>query len=239
MNNPNLTVQLFLYIIYCNSFAVFSQSTSADEIYTAYDDLVGLQNTDFYNGPEFIDEYPNAVGDSRYFNLFDFTGSSIEYDGQLYSDVPLEYDIFSDNVISKSNDHLGNFIVKLIPEYISNFTIDEHRFVKLTDPGFDFDGNGFYEVLASGDTFNLYVKHLRNRKELTTDFAVQQSFTNENYFLVQYDGTYHVINSIKDFKKIVPDRYKEIQKFRKDYKPIFKSDIESFMKKLVEYLNGY
>jgi len=231
-------MQLFLCLILFNVTVLFSQSISENKNHNVYDDFVGLENTGFYNGPEFKDEYPNASGISRYFNQNAFANSTVEFDGQLYSKVPLEYDIFSDNVLTRSNDYMSNFIVQLIPTHISSFTINGHDFVKLNDSKLSLDGNGFYEVASIGTPFKLYIKHLRKEKERTVDLAVRHILTSENYYLVKYDGNYHIINSIKDFKAVIPGRYKEVQKFRKDYKSIYKSDRNGFMIKLVEYLNG-
>lgn len=236
MKNFYFGIHLFLSLFLFDSTVSFSQSENENEIHKVYDDLVGIENTKFYNGPEFKDEFPNASGDSRYFNHYSFSDSNIEYGGQLYSNVPLEYDIFSDKVITRSNTYLSNFIVQLIPEYISNFTINDHDFVKLTD--YHMDDIGFYEVVSVGDSFKLYIKHIRKYKKRTVGFTVQHSFTNENYYLVHYNDTYHIINSIKDLKKVVPNRYKEVQKYRKDYKSLYKADINNFMIKLIEYLNG-
>ena len=160
---------------------VFSQSTTDNRNYEVFDEIVGLENTTFFNGPQFKDDYPKAIGDSRYFNQNVFAQSEIEYDGELFSNVPLEYDVFSDNVITRSNDYMNNFIVQLIPSYISRFTINGHNFVKLEDSKFSSDGNGFYEVMSLGKSFELYIKHIRNEKELTVDFAIQYRFTNQNY----------------------------------------------------------
>lgn len=225
-------------VFFLHGAFVFSQSTIHQRTYEVFDEIVGLENTNFFNGPQFKDDYPKAIGDSRYFKQNVFALREIEYDGELFSDVPLEYDIFTDNVITRSNDYMSNFIVQLIPSYISRFTINGHHFVKLDDSKFSSDGNGFYEVTSLGKSFELYIKHLRNKRELTVDFGIQHSFTSQNYYLVQYDGGYHRINSIKGFKGIIPDRYKEVQNFRKDYKSMYKSDRNSFMIKLVEYLNG-
>lgn len=233
-----LYFKLKFLLFFLHGVFVFSQSTIDNRTYEIFDEIVGLENTNFFNGPQFKDEYPKAVGDSRYFNQNVFAPNKIEYDGQWFSNVPLEYDIFSDNVITRSNDHMSNFIVQLIPGYISKFIINGHNFVKLEDSKFSSEGNGFYEVATVGKSFELYIKHFRNIKELTVDFAFQKIFVRKNYYLVHYEGAYHVINSSKDFKKVVSNRYKEVQKFRKDYKSIYKSDRTSFMIKLVEYLNG-
>ncbi|MCM4154027.1 hypothetical protein DHD05_20755 [Arenibacter sp. N53] len=231
---------IFLLFLFFKVVVLFSQSVTNNEIFKAYDDLVGLENAGFFNGPEFKDEYANSSGVSRYFNqnIF-FTDSAIEYNGQLYVNIPLEYDIFSDNVITKSQDYLSNFIVRLIPEYISKFTLEGHNFVKLTDSKLDLVGNGFYEIASIGNQFKLYLKHIRKDKERTLALSVQHSFTNQNYYLLQYEGSHYIISSIKDFKRVVPYRYKEIQKFRKDYKFMYKDDNYNFMIKLIEYLNGY
>lgn len=228
----------FLFFLLHGAF-VFTQATIDDSTYEAFDELIGLENTTFFNGSEFKDEFPNASGDSRYFNLYAFTDGRIEYDGQSYSKVPLEYDIFSDNVITKSNDYLSDFIVTLIPEYVTDFTIKGHHFVKLQAPNLSFEGSGFHEVAVNGKPFALYIKHMRKKKERTTGYTVEHSFSNENHYVVENEDVYTKVNSIKDFKKVVPGRYKEVQKFRKDYRSTYKSDTEGFMIKLIKHLNGF
>jgi hypothetical protein len=228
----------FLFLI-SNSVVLFAQSLRNNEIHRAYDKLVGIENAGFYNGPEFKDEYTNSSGVSRYFNENVFAQNSIEYKGQLYTNVLLEYDIFSDNIITRSDDYLSNFIVRLIPEYISAFSLNGHDFVRLTDTKMDMEGNGFYEIASVGNLFQLYIKHIRKKKERTVDLTVQHSFASQNYFLLQYKGSYNIISSTKDFKKVIPDRYNEVQKFRRDYKTLHKADIDGFMIKLIEYLQGY
>jgi len=229
---------LLLFLFFRVVF-LFSQSLADSEIHKKYDELVGLESAGFYNGPEFKEDYATSSGVSRYFNQNTFDDGIVEYNGQLFAKVPLKYDIFSDNVITKSKDYLGNFIVRLIPEFISKFSIDGHDFVKLTDAKLELSGNGFYEILTVGNQFNLYLKHIRKDKERTVDLSVQHSFTNQNYYLVQYDGIFYPISSIKDFRKVVPVRYNEIQKFRKDYKFMYKANNYGFMIRLIEYLNGY
>ena len=238
MNNIWGGVQLFLCLFIFNSTILFSQSVTEIINHNVYDDLVGLENTGIYNGSEFKDEYPNALGVSRFFNQNSFLNGTIVYDGQLYTKVPLEYDILSDNVLTKSNDYLNNFIVQLIPEHISNFTINGHDFVKLRDSKLSLNDDGFYEIASLGNPFKLYIKHVRSEKERTIDLAVRHILSSENYYIVNHNGAYHTIHSIKDLKQVIPDRYKEIQKFRKDNRSIYRSDMNGFMIQLVEYLNG-
>lgn len=228
----------YLFFLLCGACA-FSQSAIDHKTYKAFDELVGLENTAFFNGPEFKDEFPNAGGDSRYFNLKAFTDSTVEYNGQSYINVPLEYDIFSDNLITRSNDYLSGFIIKLLPEFVSDFTIEGHHFVKLDNLDPKLDDKGFYEVAVNGEPFILYIKHVRSKKERTVGYTVEHSFTKENYYVVQNESVHTVVNSIKDFKEFLPGRYKEVQKFRKDYRSIYKSDVDGFMIKLIEHLNGF
>ena len=148
MNRPFHSVICCLYSSLLISFVSFSQSNSDFKALELYDTLIGQENTGLYNGLEFKAE--NIVGNevSRYFNQNSFVNSTLKYKGQLYAKVPLEYDILTDNVLTRSYDQKSSFVVQLIPEYVTHFTIDGHRFVRLTDARIDFDGNGFYEVAS-------------------------------------------------------------------------------------------
>lgn len=240
MNNFCHKTLLFLSIFLCLGLASYAQSVSVMDniVHHVYDELVSSENTGLYNGPEFKDQFLDSWDNSHmYLNSSVFMNGTLVYNNQLYTGVPLKYDIYGDNVIIRSNDHLSSFQVELIAENISGFTVHNRDFTKLTATGSELEGNGFFEVATLGKVASLYIKHVKKRKRETVDNVLQYSFLEDNHYVFLYNAAYHIIYDLKDFKQVLPDTYKQIRDFKKQNKRLYKTDPDSFMKALIKDLD--
>ena len=227
------------YITFCICLGIVSfcctQSIVDANHLELYDALVGRENTGLFNGPQFKDENLHAWDDSHiYFGSANYVSSNLVYNGQLYIDVPLRYDIFGDNVSIRSSDHLSIFKIRLIPESTAGFSIDDRHFTRLLTTGLALPGHGFFEISFIGDNYALYTKHLKRKKRETVNKVLQYRFVNENYYLLWVNNSYHTIYSIKDFKQIIPDRYMQVRNFRKQNKSLYKNHRDAFMIALIK-----
>lgn len=236
MNIKKLPHSFFICALF--SLTGFSQSNLQHKIYQSYDSMVGLYNTGLYNGTEFDDPFLNTNGTYRYFKNYDFTNGSINYKGQVYVNVPLKYDLLEDNIITYSNDNLSIFYIKLIPEFIDSFSIYGHSFIKLSDIKLGIAGNSFYEVAYLGNKLNLYIKHTKKKKDKALRSGVQYSFSQDDFYIIKHNGKYTTVNSSKEFRKLFPDKAKEIREFYKRFKTLSKSNPNVFMVKLVKFLDS-
>ncbi|MDN3723669.1 hypothetical protein QRD02_04695 [Aequorivita sp. SDUM287046] len=218
--------------------ATFSQNKSHDKIYKTYDKIVGLENTGLFNGTEFTDLFLNTDGSYRYFNGFDYVMGSVTYQGQYYVDVLLKYDLLEDNLLTVSDDNLSIFNVKLIPEFVESFSVHNHNFVRLSTINLGFSGNGFYEIAYLGNTYKLYIKRTKKIKDNALKSGVQYSFSPNDSYILNKDGSHSVIKSERDLRKLLPENEDEINSFYKTYKVLYKSDPDAFMIKLVKFLDG-
>lgn len=233
LNKVHLILSTILFIGYVS----YSQPKSDSSIHNVYDDLVSLENTGLYNGTEFKDQFVNTDGSYRYFNLFNFTEGSIVYNNQFYSNVLLKYDLVEDNIITRSDDNLSLFKVRLIAEKISSFSIYNHKFIRLTDTELNLNDNGFFEIIYLGNKLNCYIKHQKKTKERAINKRMQYRFLDDNYYLLLFGETYHIIHSIKDLIKVIPERDQQIRNFYRSYKPLYELNTDGFMKQLVKYLD--
>lgn len=216
----------------------FSQAVADKRVLEAYDNLVGLENTGLYNGPQFNDPFRSPDGSFRYFERFDFADGNVVYGGQSYVSVPLKYDLLEDVLVTRSNDKLSFFSIELIPGKISAFSVHGHDFVRLSNTGLALEGNGFFETAYLGNGISLYIKHKKTKKDVLIKKTVKQTFKDDGFYVVQFGGEYHEIRSVRDFRKTVPEKEKEIKKFYKSYKSLYKSNPVAFMTQLVKYLDG-
>ena len=230
----NLTFSLLIFI----GFGAFSQTNSENKIYETYDKIVGLDNTGLYNGTEFTDAFLNTDGSYRYFKGFDYSKGSVDYNGQKYVNVSLKYDLLEDNLLVRSDDNMSIFNVKLIPEFVNSFSIYNNNFVRLIDTNLNISGSGFFERAYIGNDLNLYIKHTKKKKDKALKSGIQYKFTEVNFYVLKSNGKYHLVNSAKDIEKILPEKKEQIRGFSKSYNTLYKSNPDSYMAKLVKYLDG-
>ncbi|QAA81009.1 hypothetical protein EI546_04365 [Aequorivita sp. H23M31] len=229
-------IKPYFHFILLFSATILAQepTTSNEKIYRVFDQLVGLDNNGLFNGPEFIDLYLNTDGTFRYLEGFDYTQGSVIYRGQYYVDVWLKYDLLEDQLLTKSKDNLGIFNVKLIHEFVSEFTLKDRHFVKLKD----FGQKNFFELGYQGQELDLYINHKKNKKKRVLKSGVQYSFKPLNYYLFKYQETYARVETISNVRREFPEYKKEINDFYHNSKTLYIQDRDSFMKKLAPYLDN-
>ena len=233
-------LKTFQPFLFCSLFplATFSQANLPDKIYETYDKIVGLDNTGPYNGTEFTDLFLNTDGTFRYYQDYDYTKGSVTYNGQYYVNVLLKYDLLRDNLLTRSDDNLSIFNVKLIPAFLDSFSIHNHKFVRLPNVDLGLGGNGFYEAAYLGNDLELYIKHTKKMKDRALRNGIQYRFSEANYYVLKYNGKYAILGSPRDIRQLLPEKAGEIREFYKSYKAIRKSNPDLFMTKLVTYLDG-
>lgn len=234
MKKLYLVLPIFLFSVYFS----FAQNNSKDKIFETYDALVGIDNTGLYNGTEFTDLFLNTDGSYRYFKGFDYSKGSVNYNGQYYVNVSLKYDLLEDNLLARSDDNLSIFNIRLIPEFVDSFSIYNLNFVRLTDTNLGLSGNGYFEAAYLGKDLELYIKHVKRKKDRAKKGAVEYKFLDDNFYLLKNSGKYTVISSVKDIRKALPDKEDQIREFYKTYRLLYKSDRAMFMTRLVKHLGS-
>lgn len=225
-------------ILLLTTHFIHAQTVAEGKVYETYDNIIGVENTGLFNGTEFTDLFLNTNGTYRYFKGYDYVRGAVSYNGELYSNVLLKYDLLEDNLITHSEGKLSVFNVKLIPDFVTSFSIYNRNFVKLVDMNLPLPGNGFFEEAYLGNQFKLYIKHSKRKKDKALNSGVQYQFSINNYYLLKVDGNYAVINSIKDLRRALPEREDDIRKYYKSYKKRYKSNPDNFMIKLITHLEG-
>lgn len=209
------------------------QTATDKKIYSTYDQIVGIANTAIFNGPEFKDEFLNTDGSYRYLNGFDYKMGSIIYQDQFYPDIPLKYDLYGDNLIARSNDNLGAFNIRLIPQFISEFWLYDLHFRNLEM----FGNKGFYEIAHKGDLVTLYIQHKKKILSKALRSGVQYSFKPINTYIIKHGGNFVQIKKSGDLRREFPQFKSEIKGFYRAHKTLQKRDRDGFMKKITAYLD--
>lgn len=233
-----------LYLIILISFYnhSFSQNVfNKKDHYIWFDDIIGSNNTNLQNGIKFIEEFKTIKGNNQYFISKEFKSGNLTYNGQLYYDVLIKYDVFSDNLIIRLVDNNNYFAIQLIKELIADFEINNHVFLnsntlKISD-NFSVD-KGFYEVLFKDAHITLLKKHKKRGQDLKNDKFAYTAFKSTPLFFIYYNEELCKIISKKDMLKLFPSKKKFINNYYNKNRVLMKYDYDLFLTRLVSYLSN-
>ncbi|MFD0795169.1 hypothetical protein ACFQZX_16220 [Mucilaginibacter litoreus] len=168
-----------------------------------------------YNGPEYTFYDPLIKGNAYYNEAPKFEPGAVMYDGVLYSDVPLLYDLNKDCLavllLNKTN------MIRLIDQRVAYFDLLGHHFKRI-----DLNNDksiitpGFYDVIYGSDKLEILAKR---RKEILTKSTLASTF--ESYFnpqinyFIKLNGIYKSINSKSALLSVFKDRKKDLEQYIK------------------------
>jgi len=191
------------------------------------------ENLRLYNGIAYNVTYDGAKG-FPYFDSESMQKGNIFYDGTLYNNVPLFYDLVSDELITESYDHQYN--IQLLSDKISYFTIAGHQFVYLLKDSTHgaFMNTGFYDLLYRNKSLVL-VKREKKLKEIAKAEGIDAKFIPYAFYFMRLNDTYHKINSSATLLDAFGDKKNIIRSYLRKNNFRFKKDPENTMVKAAGY----
>jgi len=231
---------VILYLsIFCISL-VYSQECHSQQLdnkdnsqyYQLFDQIVGIENTEIYNGSEIIELYRAVEGKNKYLFADSFVPATVIFDGQPYYDIDLNYNIYDDFVIIRLKNNVGKITFKPIQEHVEGFIFGNYKFINFTLL-YPQNLNGFYQVLGENDAVTLLKKHKLGRESNLEKKVLFYEFEpiDSDYF-IENDGTLIGINSKADWLKLYPDHISEIRKYFRKNKKLRKLNADGFFQNL-------
>jgi hypothetical protein len=231
---------LIILLFTVKSFAQL-MSTDSSSQQAAFKNAVSLfsnslgEQAPLYNGPEY-NFYDHAIQGTAYFmDVNTFTVGTVFYDGQLFNNVQMLYDLYTDDVAVllynqflkfyllkpkvKSFDFLGHHFVNIIPDSINN-----KSGIK----------SGYYDELYNGKT-EVLVKRTKSIQTTTNLAGLEKYFSPSIDYYIRKDKVYYSFSSQGQLLDILKDRKKEIQQYIKANKIKFRDDREQAMVKIASY----
>ena len=203
-------LQLFLF---CSIQAQSSSvSNSFDSIMNKAYQLYTLNrggNLLLYNGVEYAYSYPQITG-HPFFLTDTFQLSTLLYDGILYQDVPLAYNIVTNNVVIKNKN---NLLIQLVPEKVGSFLFLNHFFISLTPAIIkkEIIQPGIYEVY----NYNAIMVLIKHQKVIqrASNAADLDHFTNYDDYFIKKDDNYFIVKNNDALLTIFGDKSSEIKAY--------------------------
>ena len=188
-----------------------------------------------YNGNEHVG-YSQRITGFAYFGENNWQQGSVVYDGLLFKDVPMLYDLYKDLVIVR---HFNEYIkLSLINEKVKEFTIGSHHFIRMvqdsiTNPLLK---TGYYDVLHSGG-IELLAHRTKFIEETVTDH-LEQEFVEKNFYYIKKNGTFKAVKSYKGLLDILKEKSKSVKRYLKKNNIRYRKDKEAAIVTAVTYYDS-
>jgi hypothetical protein len=191
------------------------------------------ENAPLYNGSEYVNYGQNIVG-SPFFASDSMQKATIDYEGTLYPDIPILYDLVSDEIVIKN--YSNDYYIKLVKEKVNSFQLVNHEFIRFKpDSATEFlIEPGFYDRIYKGN-ISAFVKRKKWIGYTTGVEKVTYMFHDKtNYFILKEDGWFKVTNKAS---LITPFKYKknDLRQYYKSNHLNFKKNPENTLLKIIYY----
>ncbi len=203
----------------------------------SYNNLIKDQLA-IFNGIEYVN-YDLGYSGTPFFLDDYYVKGPVEYDGMIYRDIPLKYDIVENKVLVEYFNHLGHR-KGLVLEYnkVSAFTYEDHQFVKVSaaNPIGSLE-EGFYDVLLD-DEISIYASRKKQINKAVKNGQMRIKFDVLDQFFVELDHNTYKVNNKSSVLQLFEDRKKQLKQhikangldLKRDFEPSLISVTQHYIK---------
>lgn len=159
-----------------------------------------------YNGSDYV-MYISRDEEHPYYKIDDWAFGSITYWDESYENVPLLYDLSTDEIIT---EHIRGNVIKLVTFKVKEFAMHGHNFIRL--PKADGINEGFYRVLHDGKT-KVYAKYVKEYREKLDTKQVIPLFRETFRYYIKNDSAYFSVKTKASVLKAFADQKNEVKSF--------------------------
>jgi hypothetical protein len=158
-----------------------------------------------FNGSEYK-EYQSPTDEHPY--LFeDWRMGSVVYQGALFQEVPLLYDLSTGSLITETSGHM---VIKLVSEHVSSFRIDNRLFEFISATSLP---AGFYEVVYDSLT-KVVAWRKRSLQQRNTVSGIERRFDERVDFYLMKDGRFFPVKNRRAVLQALADKKALLKKVR-------------------------
>lgn len=238
---PSYCALLFYLITLSCHTIVHSQTNSKSNLYEWFDNTVGKENLGINNGTLHVNPYQTLNKTNNYYIADAFSSGNVEYDGQLYYDVNLKYDIHRDILVLKPYGEYNHMGLNLIKEKTALFSLNGKNFINLSYSKslLPESINGFYEEIPIGEKFIFYVKYRKEKKKVMNNETAYYEFEEKKDFVLSYKDSFYKIDTKKEITTIFPQYKNKINDHYFMNKKLEKTDKKQFLENLMKQINTF
>lgn len=229
--------QIFTLTICFLGLLGVSYSQQTGQITTAYESNIPL-NQETISGGYYVDPPQTIQGDPYFFSK-NFETGKLTINGITYQNVPLLYNIYTDEIITFHPEHKQRVLIKT--EKINGFSyLDDPKssFIKIAEnPDYSHHGNGFYEMITSGKV-DLLNKHYKTRKEKREISKYTSEFLEKNDFWLRKGDEMRLVKKKSDVFDFLGLEKRDVRTMAREQNLIFKSNKRAYLMMVVSYFNS-
>jgi hypothetical protein len=221
----------------------FSQTTAVDSsaqpnalnnTLTFFYASIGKQSP-LYNGTEYTFYDPTITGNAYYSDVKAFTPGSVTYNGIVFNQVPMLYDLYSDQVVVLLYNNFTKFA--LITEKVTSFDFLKHHFVNINADTLANNTeikSGYYDELYNGRS-QVLAKRSKNIQTTAGQASIESYFNSTKSYYLRKNNIYYSITSKGTMLDVLKDKKKQLQQYIKANQINFRKDPEDAMVKIAFY----
>jgi hypothetical protein len=206
----------FSFILLCYSIVVSGQQSqypilaNVDSAEVWFDQIVNPQNAALVNGPVYSIPF-KGYNSHPFYKSPESDRSFVHYDNDLYRNVDLLYDSYSDILVFKCATDNSVYFIKMDPLLVQNFDLHNHHFKKYNE-GISAGLGPYFDVLFEEKQFAVVVKRLKaERFDGRTRY-----YEEDNVHYILNSGKWTRITGTGSFsKQLRKDQRKELATFIK------------------------
>ncbi len=210
-----------------------SQQQKITSLIRNFNTAIG-ENSRLYNGPEYEPYDPAIKGNAYYNDINVWKFGSVNYDGVVYNNVPMMYDIYKDCVAVLHYNKVLRYT--LLNDKLYAFNLSDNHFVSVNADSLNNPSirNGIYNQLYKGKT---EVLEKRSKTiQVGTSGNLESYFTTEKKeFYLKVGMLYYNINGLSSILKALQDKKKQIQLFISNNHIRYKANPENVLVKIASY----
>jgi len=179
-------------------------------------------NAEIYHGKEYIRNGQKAIG-FPFFESDNILTGSVSYQGTIYNNRNLYYDLVSDEIIIPN--YSKNALIALSSDKVDSFSIGTSVFVMLkSSKSNHLSQDGFYEQLYRGEP-GVYA---RKEKKLVPGVGSDESkYIQYNKYFIRYKDIFYAVDGKSSLIEIFKDKEDALKKYIRANKLNFKKNLES------------
>lgn len=207
-----MKITLIMVLFCCFVLPVAGQSDQIQMGSTGLPDELSASysNQHLYRGRVFTPHNYHVVGSPNYHDLMILDHCQVTYDGILYKDVTLAYDVVLDQLIVMHPVHQQELILE--KHLVDGFVIRDDEFVHIKES----DGEltpGFYQIIYEGDTYTSFARHNKQIKRYSAGTILELRYTGTATYYVKVEGsTPQVISNQRDLFRLAAGNRSEVRR---------------------------
>ena len=215
-------------ILCCWQWADAQDKIPSEQLYEAfaarYMDSVSNRTTIFYG--KLQEPLWMITSNNPYFKDARYTKSKIRYGGSLYTDIPLRWDLYRDELVVLSPD---NYNVVLSPDKTEDATFHGYhiRYLK-KDSLSNSPPPGYYLLLHAGPC-TVLVKHTAVMQQKSYNQRIENYFMFATKYYIKKENVYFPVKNKNTLLNALGDYHQELSRLIRANRFTFKRDAEAMI----------